>query len=519
MTKPLDTLAQQFDVGFDVAGRAGTWYALSRKLMAELRIAEAMLAIERACALDPRHLQARSLRKAILAEIHAMPSDIAALDLAAALEPTAAKNQLELAFALADHDDSTGAERAFKRAIELDRGLADAYAGLGSLYLRREDEDQAQQLAQIALDLSPCHPVASQTLSSILDKRGDHAEAEAILDRAYGARSLFFEPAKQSRMTVLVLVTRSQGNIPYRHLMPPSQYTRLVWYMEHAHQSAADLPDYDVIFNAIGDPDIAAATRGPVFKFRTETDGRFLNEPGQVELTQRHRLAELLGEDEQVLLPATIRLTKIDVKETGLEAAIERTGMNLPVLVRPIGSHGGAGLVRVDTRAELLALTEQIQGKDIYVTAYVDYRSDDNYCRKGRIIFVDRKPYPYHWAISEHWMVHYDTADMDRQEAMRSEEARFLKDPGEVIGAKALQAIDNIGVKLDLDYCGIDFSVMPDGRLLVFEANPAMLVHPEPEGSLFAYKNVAVRNIIKAFQAHLERKDVQASAVLSTTEE
>jgi hypothetical protein len=58
---------------------------------------------------------------------------------------------------------------------------------------------------------------------------------------------------------------------------------------------------------------------------------------------------------------------------------------------------------------------------------------------------------------------------------------------------------------MDLDYAGIDFSIMPDGRILIFEANPTMLVHPEKSNGVLAHKNFYVRKILDAFEDLLER--------------
>jgi glutathione synthase/RimK-type ligase-like ATP-grasp enzyme len=90
-------------------------------------------------------------------------------------------------------------------------------------------------------------------------------------------------------------------------------------------------------------------------------------------------------------------------------------------------------------------------------------------------------------------------AAADRQ----AEERRFLGEPQQIVGERAWRAIGEIGERLDLDYAGLDFSILPDGRVLVFEANATMLVHPEAEGGEFAYKNPAVARIVDAFQALL----------------
>jgi glutathione synthase/RimK-type ligase-like ATP-grasp enzyme len=66
-----------------------------------------------------------------------------------------------------------------------------------------------------------------------------------------------------------------------------------------------------------------------------------------------------------------------------------------------------------------------------------------------------------------------------------------------------MRTLAAIGQRLGLDYAGIDFSVLPDGRVLVFEANATMLVHAEADTSPLAYKNAAVATLRQAFSAML----------------
>ena len=67
-----------------------------------------------------------------------------------------------------------------------------------------------------------------------------------------------------------------------------------------------------------------------------------------------------------------------------------------------------------------------------------------------------------------------------------------------------MEAIRAIGQRLDLEFCGVDFSVLPDGRVLLFEANATMLAHLEASDGPLAYKNVYIDNILKAFWRVLE---------------
>ena len=94
---------------------------------------------------------------------------------------------------------------------------------------------------------------------------------------------------------------------------------------------------------------------------------------------------------------------------------------------------------------------------------------------------------------------------METDPVRRSEEMAFLSDPRRVLGARAYAAVMSIGEALGLDYAGADFSLTADGRVLVFEANAAMCVHPEPEDGVFAAKNAHISPIIAAFQRMLTK--------------
>jgi len=304
---------------------------------------------------------------------------------------------------------------------------------------------------------------------------------------------------------VLVLATVSAGNIPYRAIMPPALYSRLIWYMEHARLEEEPAPSrYDLVFNTIGDADLAEPSLAAVEAFTARCAKPVLNRPDRVMRTRRDRIPSLLGELEGVVAPRTVRVSAADMASRGLKALAEAHGFSAPLLARPAGLHGGEGLVRAET---LDALDDvRPTAGDHYLIDYVDYRSADGLYRKYRMLFVAGRAFAYHQAIAEGWLVHHDTSGMDDHPERRAEEARFLDDPGAIIGRSGLEAIGRIGRALDLDYCGVDFSVLPDGRILVFEANPTMLVHGEDPRGLYAHKNPHVAAIAGAFQALLQAR-------------
>ena len=66
-------------------------------------------------------------------------------------------------------------------------------------------------------------------------------------------------------------------------------------------------------------------------------------------------------------------------------------------------------------------------------------------------------------------------------------------------------AFDELNARIDLDYYAIDCAEMPDGRLLLFEADVAMIVHSMDEPDLFPYKGPKMKALFEAFDGLLRR--------------
>ena len=489
---------------------AGPRITLARALLMARRAAEAVAPAEQAVALAPGHAAAIVVRDAVMAALAAGDPALVRLELTCVLHPGDGSAQLALGEAYADLDRSMDAERHLKRALHLGRAR-EASADLGALYLSVDMLDAAEHHATRALAFDPAaadattHTMARQTLAGVLRARGDPAGAARQLDLAYNRQSFYRQPAPVCSFTTLVLVTRDNGNLPYKALLPPGRFDYAVWYMEHARpEQIAELPPHRLVLNAIGDPDVAQASAAMVETFTAGCQRPVLNPPARVSATARDRLAETLAGLDQVIVPKTLRLAAAEFAEGGLATRLEAEGLALPVLIRPAGTHGGEGLI-LAAEASDLPPALPADGADRYVSRFHDYRSPDGFYRKYRMIFVDRRPFPYHLAIGPRWMVHHQTSEMAGDLARMAEEMRFLADPEAAIGVRALAGIAAIGRRLDLDYGGVDFTVTADGEVLVFEANATMLTHLEPETGPFAAKNAYVQPILDAFRDHVAR--------------
>jgi len=389
-------------------------------------------------------------------------------------------------------------------ATALDSRSSLALYNLATAYFSAGQHEPAARWYRLALRIDPDLALAHQNLAAILEEAGRTAEARHHRDLALRRQNIFIETAPAEKRRVLILAAGGFGNVPIDFLLPRDSTMRIKWFVDYATDDQAEaLPPYDLVFNAMGDADMAGPLSDEAARFLRVCAKPILNAPAAVARTRRDRLPALLTGIEGVVVPPVRRLEGASARD--IAATIEESGIGLPVLLRPVGSHGGKDVRLLVTKEELSTLDvppDQI----FYVTKFRDYRSADGYFRKYRVIFVDREPYPYHLAISEHWLVHYFTADMLAAPWKRAEEQRFLDDPAAVLGSRAMTALAAIARRIDLDFAGIDFALLPGGDILVFEANATMLVHLRDSPTDFPYKHVHVPRIFAAFDAMLKRR-------------
>ena len=188
-----------------------------------------------------------------------------------------------------------------------------------------------------------------------------------------------------------------------------------------------------------------------------------------------------------------------------------------PVLLRPQGSHAGHGLVKADSAADVPHYLSETEGDSFYVARFVDYRGADGWYCKYRIAFVDGAPYLCHMAASEHWMVHYLSAGMDTDERKRAAEQRAMETFEADFAQRHHVGLAAVAAAIGLDYFSVDCAEAPDGRLLVFEADVAAIIHSLDPPELYPYKGVAMRRCYDAFGAMLRRRASPAAGTVSSS--
>ena len=457
---------------------------------------------ERAVAANPTFAPAFNNLGVSLQRLGRRPAALAALDRALELDPSMIALHGNRGHVLADLGRWELAAQAFSRAVELTPEAAPLWRSLGTAYRHGNRIAEAEQAGRRAVALDPSDLESLVQLAATLERAGQAEEAAALFADMARRRGVVIEPCQGAtpQARILMLCARGGANVPTQYLFDRQRFETIAVNLPPAAQSSAAemeaivaaLPPADIVFSAVGD----GKADDPFLRQAAELARRLalplLNPPEAIPPTCRDHLPELLAGIPALLAPATRRLGRDEL------ATLARVGIERPLLVRPLGSHGGHDLCRVESGAEIAAYLERTPFDTFFTTDYVDYASADGYWRKYRFIFVDRQVFPYHLAIHTDWLIHYYRADMDRETWMKQEEEAFLTDHRTAFPGALAEAVAEAARRLDLDYGGMDCAVTRDGRVLVFEANACMLLHLHDSAEDFPYKHRLVPRIIDA---------------------
>ena len=176
-----------------------------------------------------------------------------------------------------------------------------------------------------------------------------------------------------------------------------------------------------------------------------------------------------------------------------------------PLIGRPVNSHAGHGLERLDEVDTIAPYLTTRPEAEFYISRFIDYRSLDGLYRKYRIVYVDRRPFACHMALTDQWRIWYLNAGMRESVEKRAAEAAFMADFDTEFARRHDTVLRTLAERIGLDYFAIDCAEMPNGDLLLFEADIAMIVHDMDDPQIYPYKPAQMRKVFDAFRAMLYR--------------
>ena len=362
---------------------------------------------------------------------------------------------------------------------------------LGNLLYEDGDLSAARDHFEIILEADAGSTDAHRGLGRILYDQGDIEAADQHWRQSFPGQAITTQRyrGQGSATPLLLLGSARRGNIPTQYILDDRTFAVTILYAEY-YKPELPLPSHSLVFNVIGDADLCPAALAAAEEITARIDAPVINPPSRVSLTGRAANATRLGTLPGVRTPNIVMVARNDF--------CKANGLTFPLLLRANGFHNGQHFVRVESREDLEVAASELPGETLLAIEYLNARDLDGMVRKYRVMCIGGVLYPLHLAISADWKVHYLTADMATNPAHRAEEGRFLEDMPTVLGATPMKALTAIGEVLGLDYVGFDFALGSDGSVLLFEANPTMVIIPPTLERIWDYRRASIERALNA---------------------
>lgn len=380
-------------------------------------------------------------------------------------------------------------------------------AHLSHLAYRGENLQNLQMSCLNAMFRDDNASAALMDLSVIAQIQGNRDMGLEWQDKALASHRAFSVNRRaddQPRVLVFAEAIDMGGNTPIEFLLMNSGFEVITFYPTDETQPA-DVPDHDVAFCAARADRLSAPAFSTLVRRLTADSGKpVLNLPETLIQPERDVLQHLFADTPGLRTARTARYERAEL-DRSLSNATD-LGDNVgpyPVIIRPLGSHAGVGLVKLSTSDDLATYLAQREEDAFFVSEFINYAApDDGLFRKQRVVFVDGAPFPAHLAIADRWDLWYMNAGMDKSVAKRAEEETFMEDFAAFHDRHAT-ALKVVNDSFALDYFGIDCAEDRDGNLVVFEVDNALIVHNMEPEAVYPYKGKHMTRLFDAFEAML----------------
>ncbi len=248
------------------------------------------------------------------------------------------------------------------------------------------------------------------------------------------------------------------------------------------------LPRPDLVINNVanGEALLAHGTLAAVRAFADVFAVPVINHPDKAALTTRDRSAALIADLPGIVVPKTQRFRRAAQDLATLIGAIEAQ-FAYPLITRGVFFQQGHGMTRIDDREALAKILQTDAQEEFFVTEFVDSRGVSEFYRKIRAVVVGDEIIVARVDYDTGWNVHGRksaprVAFCEAHPELLAAEERICRDPDQELESPVLSTLRAIRARMPLEIFGIDFDVVPDGRVVFYEANATMnLLHAAPE--------------------------------------
>jgi hypothetical protein len=343
--------------------------------------------------------------------------------------------------------------------------------------------------AAALLDLGMLHQLLG------MQEQGLFIQQDALkLQQHFTVKSNTDEPIK---LLALMQPGTFQENTPVEFLVENSKIQLEILYILPDSPLPDTVPEHDVMMIGIGYTQISHALLVRMIPWVAAWKKPVINKPEHILKTSREALKSSLESADGVFIAAIQRLNR---------AETAKYTSHFPILIRPLDSHAGRDLQKIDDDASLLNYLEHVADESFFITEFVDYRKPDGLFYKYRIVLISGKPYIAHMAMNDHWMIHYLNAGMKEDAKKREKEAESMASFHSDFAVRHAGAFEQMHQRLGLEYLIMDCGETPNGELFVFEADTIMIVHDMDDEEIYPYKKPAMKVLFDAFENFVQTR-------------
>ncbi len=386
--------------------------------------------------------------------------------------------------------------------------------GLAPLVRRAFDGEKLDDIwhgLQARITADPEDANALMDMSTILQI---HANTEAgllVQAKALELKRHYRRPAAgEAGIRLLALMAPGQlmDNAPLEFLVEDADVDIDMVYLSPDESALPALPEHDVLLVAMGQTELNHALLHRLDAWLKHWPKPVINAPARIVDTTREGAYARLRHRPGLVMPTSCRigreaLAQLAAGAVDIEALL---GAGFPIIIRPLDSHAGKGLARLDAAADVASYLAGMPDAVFHIGSYVDYRSPDGQFRKYRIALIDGQPFAGHMGISDHWIIHYLNAGMGESAWKREEEEAFMDGFAHGFAKRHAVGLQSLHEAMGLDYLIIDCAETQDGQLLVFEVDTGAIIHDMDPPEIYPYKSAHMHRLFDAFYAMLRRR-------------
>jgi len=386
--------------------------------------------------------------------------------------------------------------------------------GLAPLVRKIFDGEQLEDIwrvlqARVATD--PEDANALMDMSTILQLHANTQAGLIVQAKALKLNRHYRRPAAGTanlRLLALMAPGQLMDNAPLEFLLEDADVDFDMVYLSPDEMQLPALPEHDVLLVAMGQAERNHGLLHRLEGWLKDWPRPVINAPARIIDTTREGAYARLHGCPGLAVPASRRiereaLAQLAAGQTDIGALL---GAGFPIIIRPLDSHAGKGLSRLDGPDDVAAYLAGMADAVFHIGSYVDYRSPDGHFRKYRIALIDGQPFAGHMGISDHWIIHYLNAGMGENAWKRNEEAAFMDGFVDGFASRHAVGLRAMHEAMGLDYLLIDCAETQDGKLLVFEVDTGAIIHDLDPPELYPYKSGHMHKLFDAFRAMLRQR-------------